>query len=133
MAVKVLVIEDSTQVRESVLMLLEHLGVVAAGAGDSEEALRVLPEFNPDVALVDLILPGELDGFQLIEKINELAPQVKIIVTSGDSKSETFFRALRSRGVAESLPKPISLDGLASAVAKVMGIAVEDLGEELIG
>ena len=87
----------------------------------------------PDIALVDLVLPGESDGLQVIGRIIDKYPSVKIIAMSGDNSSESYFRALRLRGVSHALPKPIALNDLASAISKVTGIEIEDLGDDLIG
>ena len=133
MALKAFLVEDEQVVRETVTQMLEHLGLKVQCFIDGESAIAGLTGELPDIALVDLVLPGESDGLQVIGRIVDKYPSVKIIAMSGDNSSESYFRALRLRGVSHALPKPIALNDLASAISKVTGIEIEDLGDDLIG
>jgi CheY-like chemotaxis protein len=132
-ALTAFLVEDEEVVRETITQMLEHLGLKVTSFSDGESALDKLTRELPDLALVDLVLPGKSDGLQVIGRIIDKYPTVKVIAMSGDNSSESYFRALRLRGVSHALPKPIALDDLAAAISKITGIDIEDLGDDLIG
>jgi len=133
MALRILVVDDEAIVRETVASMLEHLQLEHKAVANAEEALEVIESYAPGVLIVDLVLPGPMDGLQLIQELMSRLPMLKIIATSGDTESESYFRALRLRGVVHQIEKPITIDNLADAISKATGIDVKDLGEDLIG
>jgi CheY-like chemotaxis protein len=69
---KILVVEDDRAVRDVVEQSLCKEGLQTAGVADGEEALRYLRESNPiDVVVLDLMLPGEIDGYWVCRKVRE--------------------------------------------------------------
>jgi len=69
---KILVVEDDRAVRDVVEQSLCKEGLQTAGVADGEEALRYLRESNPiDVVVLDLMLPGEIDGYSVCREIRE--------------------------------------------------------------
>ena len=133
MALRVLIVDDEPLVRETVGAMLNELKIEAYAAEDATQAMMICDQRAPNIAIVDLVLPGPVDGIKLINDIIAKAPLCKIIATSGDPESESYFRALRLHGVVHQLPKPISLAALAKAISSATGINLEDLGEDLIG
>ena len=67
---KVLVLEDEANIRSFVVINLKRAGYDAIEAGTGEEALAQIQR-NPDVqvALLDIMLPGEMDGFEVCRRI----------------------------------------------------------------
>lgn len=67
---KVLVLEDETNIRSFVVINLKRAGYETIEAGSGEEALEKIRQ-NPDicVALLDIMLPGEMDGFEVCRRI----------------------------------------------------------------
>ena len=78
---KVLVLEDETNIRSFVVINLKRAGYDTIEAGTGEEALALIQK-NPDVqvALLDIMLPGEIDGFEVCRRIRAGNPQVGIIM-----------------------------------------------------
>lgn len=133
MALKILVVDDEPLVRETIATMLEHLGIGYEMAEDGDTALDAIKARKPDIALIDLVLPGSIDGLGLIATIMDNHPSTKIIAMSGDNSSDTYFRALRMRKVTHTLTKPIGLDDLSKAISAVTGLNIEDIGEDIIG
>ena len=133
MALKVLVVDDEPLVRQALAAMLDHLGIVYEMVENGDLALEVLKLRKPDIALVDLVIPGQVDGLGVIATLVDKYPTAKVIAMSGDTASETYFRALRLRGVNQTISKPISLEDLSKAISAVTGLNIEDLGEDLIG
>src|SRR5688572_24070778 len=65
---KILVVDDSVVARRILTGLLTHAGHTVATAETGEEALRRLPELQPDLVVVDIRLPG-IDGYELSRRI----------------------------------------------------------------
>lgn len=81
---RIMIIEDHPVMRETYRMLfgreeaLDVCGVAATG----EEALELLPELEPDLAVVDISLP-EMNGLQLVPLLRARMPQMRILVVTG--------------------------------------------------
>jgi len=67
---RILIIEDDKFLRELIIKKLNNEGYEALGAVDGEEGLEKVKKENPDLILLDLILPG-IDGFEVLSKIKE--------------------------------------------------------------
>ena len=82
----VLVVEDDPDVRLVTVSRLEGLGYRVRIASDGASALEVLAQ-NPDIqlALVDIVMPGGMDGHALADEIETQRPEIRIVLTSGYS------------------------------------------------
>lgn len=81
---RVLLVEDEPMIRFHVATSLQDSGFETVEATDGEEALQALDAARPiQVLLTDITLPGDMDGFGLIERIGELYPELPIIMMSG--------------------------------------------------
>jgi len=94
--IRVLLAEDHTLIRAGIRALLEHLaGVqVVAEAGDGREALRLIEMHKPDVALVDIAMPG-LNGLEVTARAAKDFPNVRVIILSMHANEEYVLQALR--------------------------------------
>ncbi len=91
--VRVLVVDDQSRARSSLKALLATLPEVET-VGEAEnglEALRRIGEVRPDVVLMDVVMP-EMDGLQATQRIQTLAPGVRVIVLSlyGEFRQEAL-------------------------------------------
>jgi len=80
---KVLIVDDEPGVRESLRMVLkEQYDAVLATSG--EEALEMLPQVQPDLVLLDVLMPG-IDGLVVLERIKEQDQRVPVLMlAAGD-------------------------------------------------
>lgn len=110
----VLVVEDDPDVRLVTVSRLESLGYRVKIAVDGPNALDVL-EQSPEVqlALVDVVMPGGMDGHALADEIEKRNPRIRIILTSGYSPR---MAAGGGRGGRPFLPKPSTRAQLAQMV-----------------
>ena len=79
----VLIVEDDDDVRESIAEVARGGGYLVVEARDSDAALRALTTGGISVALIDLQLPGSMDGFDLARHVAATWPDVSLIATSG--------------------------------------------------
>ncbi len=111
--IKVLVIDDEEAFRKSLVGALQKEPVFnVKEAGDGYEAGRMFGEFEPDVLVLDLVMPG-IDGFRVCRdfKSREGGDQAKIIVVTG-YPDEVMFQRAREAGADECLAKPVDMNTL---------------------
>lgn len=101
----VLTIDDDQFVRESLANYLEDFGYTVLQAEDGLQGLELLAAHHPDLILVDLRMP-RMDGLQVLAKVQEVAPEIPIMVVSGAGDIRDVVEALR-RGAWDYLVKPI--------------------------
>ena len=106
---RVLVVEDGADIRESLGMLLERWRHEVRYAADGREGVSVATEMRPDVAIIDIGLPG-VDGYEVARRIRggplPWARDVKLLALTGYGDANDRHRALES-GFDEHLLKPV--------------------------
>lgn len=113
---RVLVVDDSETIRRSAEIFLRLTGLEVILATDGFDALSKICDFNPELILVDIMMP-KLDDYQMcqIVKQNPLYAKTPVIMLS--SKDGVFDRARgRIAGSDQYLTKPFTRDGLLAAV-----------------
>ena len=105
---KVLVMEDEANIRSFVVINLKRAGYETIEAGDGEEALEQIRK-NPDikVALLDIMLPGELDGFEVCRRIRAGNAQIGIIMLTARTQEMDKVTGLMT-GADDYVTKPFS-------------------------
>jgi len=116
--ITLLIVDDHKLVRWGVRTFLstqpdiEVVGEAASG----EEALQLVGEIVPDVALVDLVMPG-MDGIEATRRIKAISPRTQVMVLTSYHEDEHIFPAIRA-GALSYLLKDIGTEELAEAVRK---------------
>jgi PAS domain S-box-containing protein len=103
---RVLVVDDEPAARESISAMLEPRGYQVLCAASGEEALRIMTERPPDVAIVDLTMPG-MSGFELVNHLrqNPATQELPICIYTAKDLSAEEMRWLHERAAAIT-PKP---------------------------
>ena len=114
---RVLVVDDDRDVRESFAVVLEVWGHEVATAADGGEALALVAAFSPDVVLLDLGLPGDLDGLQVARHVRETEGHGPFIIAlTGWTRPHDRTDAITA-GVDVVCVKPPDLDELKRTIA----------------
>jgi two-component system nitrogen regulation response regulator NtrX len=113
--VKVLVVDDEKNILESVKMVLDYEKYTVGLARDGIEGIDVFKKFVPDIVLLDVKMPGGLDGLQVLKSFKDINPGAEIIMISGHSGIEEAVEASHL-GAFDFLEKPISRDKLVLTV-----------------
>jgi PAS domain S-box-containing protein len=110
---RVLVVEDEVDSREALKLLLETEGHEVALSGSGAAALEEITRFRPDIALVDIGLPG-MDGYEIARRARELEAgrHLKLIAITGYG-GEAHRKRARNAGFDMHVVKPISYEQLA--------------------
>jgi NarL family two-component system response regulator LiaR len=116
--ISVLLVDDHALVRQGVQDFLETQSdiSVVAEAGSGDEAVRLATEHAPDVALVDLIMPG-MDGVETTRRLTSRSPRTSVIVLTSYYDDEHVFPAIRA-GALSYILKEVGPQELADAVRK---------------
>ncbi|MEN4042263.1 MAG: response regulator transcription factor [Anaerolineaceae bacterium] len=105
----VLVVDDEEAIRIALADALESHGYVVVQAASADEAVRLRKNHTIDVALIDLRMPGELDGMELMEVLRAQNPPTDVIILTAYGTLDTSLEAMRS-GVFDYLLKPVETD-----------------------
>ncbi len=113
---RILVAEDEALIRLDLVEMLTEAGYeVVAQATNGVEAIALVKEFKPDLAILDVKMP-ELDGISAAEQIIEFAP---VLMLTAFSQKELVERA-RDAGVMAYVVKPFSIGDLTPAIEIAM-------------
>ena len=126
-AVRVVVADDQTVVRDGLVTLLKLLpGIdVVAAASDGEEAVRLVAEHNPDVLLVDLRMP-KCDGVEATRRVRTDHPGTEVVVLTTYSDDDSVLSALRA-GARGFLTKDADAESIGRALqAAAAGQSIVD-------
>jgi two-component system, NarL family, response regulator NreC len=133
--IRILVVDDHELLRAGLRSRLElEPGLAVVGeAGTAERAIVMARSLQPDLILLDLLLPRK-SGFEAIPELIRVAPETRILVVSSQAAPSSVRRAL-SAGAAGYLPKRASDRELLTAIRVIAGGAGyvdPDLGAKLV-
>jgi CheY-like chemotaxis protein len=115
----ILVVDDDEDIRSLARAYLEDQGYRVLQAPNGAEGLRVLGSAQVDLLFTDILMPGDIDGFELAERAKQAYPSLRVLYTSG------FFKELPRRGqmppAGAIVPKPWRLAHLDEAVKRAFG------------
>ncbi|MDR2455080.1 MAG: sigma-54 dependent transcriptional regulator, partial [Deltaproteobacteria bacterium] len=115
----ILVVDDEKDIRLTLGGLLADEGYHVFFASSGPEALERLEDALPSVVILDLWMAGAEQGFEVLEKLHEDAPQVPVIIISGHGNVETAVKAVRI-GAYDFIEKPILVDKLLLSVQRAL-------------
>jgi two-component system, NtrC family, nitrogen regulation response regulator NtrX len=115
----VLIADDEPNIRRMVGALLAAEGYEVTEAESGADALAKVKEGEPDIALLDLMMPGALDGMATLAKLREAAPDLPVIMMSGRAGLADAVSATKL-GAFNFLEKPLTPEGVILAVASAL-------------
>ena len=117
MAGSLLLIDDDVDVLRSIGKYLEQIGYEVARELTGEAGLSSYERLRPDVVSLDLQLP-DMDGMEVLERLREL--DALVVLLTGTDDVQTAVEAMQAGTAENFLTKPVSLDHLAAATARVI-------------
>jgi two-component system response regulator VicR len=116
---KILIVDDDSNLRESLSESLELFGFKCTGAKNAKEGWEFTKKNNPDVVIMDIQLPDSI-GFQLCQEIRKFSKDTVIIMMSGrflssDEKTQGF-----TLGADEYLTKPFDIQELSIRIKQLL-------------
>ena len=114
-------IEDEPGVIELIRLILERRGLKVVGAGSGAEGLEVVRQVQPDVVLLDLMMPG-MDGWEVYRrmKADAMMRTIPVIIVTAKAEGIDEVLAKHIAKVDDYIKKPFSLQELLQAIEKVL-------------
>lgn len=126
---RILILEDSPDLRRMLQAKLEIEGFEVAAASSGADALRLMARAPADVILTDLFMPDK-DGLETIVEMRARYPDTAIVAMSGwqSSQGVDYLKVARDIGAAHAVRKPFDLAGLVQVVRQLVSGAAESGG-----
>src|SRR6478736_3595398 len=115
----VLIIDDEPNIRRMVGALLAGEGYEVRDAQDGAAGIARALEAEPDALLLDLMIPGDLDGMATLARLRESLPEVPVIMMSGRAGLSDAVKATKL-GAFNFLEKPLSPEGVLLALSSAL-------------
>ncbi|MBF0468861.1 MAG: response regulator [Desulfamplus sp.] len=103
---KLLIVDDDTDVLESMSNLLQDEGFTVKAVTCAEDALKEFADFEPSVIITDMLMPG-MSGLELIREIRKINTHVQIIIITGYATIQNVSEAMSDNGGFAYFQKPI--------------------------
>ncbi len=110
---KILLVDDEDFFRERLVRAFDRRGFEVYAAADFDEAIEQITKIRPEMAVVDLKMPGK-SGIEVIKSGLQIHPALKIVVLTGYGSIATATDAVRL-GAVNYLPKPADVDDILNA------------------
>jgi two-component system phosphate regulon response regulator PhoB len=104
---KILMIEDHADIRRLIRLTLETLDYEVAEAIDGSSGAVLAQSFQPDLVLLDVMMPGAIDGLQVCRLLKARAPSTRVLMLSARGRSEDMEAGMQA-GADGYLVKPFS-------------------------
>lgn len=118
MNAKILIVDDSSLARRTMRRLLEELGHTVDEASDGAQALERYFLNQPDLVVLDMVMTG-MYGLEVLAKMRELNPNVRVIIATADIQTSTRDQA-RAAGAAGFVNKPVSKQEMTATVNTIL-------------
>ncbi len=117
---RVLIVDDEANQRSAVSKMVEKWGFEVDTASNGVEALEKLPGFEPDAIVTDVMMP-EMDGMELLRRLNEMPGAPPVIVLTAFGNMETALTTVHEHGAFWFVEKPIRPRGFRVLLERAVG------------
>jgi DNA-binding NtrC family response regulator len=114
---RILVVDDEVDFLETIVKRLNKRKLEATGVTSGEEAIQALKETLYDVVLLDIKMPGGMDGIETLREIKRLQPLVEVLLLTGHASVETSIEGMKL-GAFDYLLKPMKFEDLLTKMAQ---------------
>lgn len=123
--IRTLLVDDAILVRKALCQILKNTEFEVVGeAGDGRDALEKCRALNPDLVLMDIMLPG-MDGITAVRHIAEEHPHTRVVICTALSQDRVIMEAL-SAGAAHFISKPFLPDQVLRTLRFLFPICPQD-------
>ena len=114
---RVLIVDDNDDIRRLLASVMHRAGYEAIEASDGKQAMQRVREAPVDVAIMDMIMPGQ-DGMETIMELRREYPAVKVIAVSGGGRigAMDYLDWAQKIGACRAFEKPFDIMELVAAV-----------------
>jgi DNA-binding NtrC family response regulator len=115
---KILVIDDERSIRNTLKDILEYEKYEVDLAEDGKKGLEMVKQTGYDIILCDIKMPG-MDGIEVLEKLNVMAPDSPVVMISGHGNIDTAVESIK-KGAYDFIEKPLDLNRLLITIRNAM-------------
>jgi DNA-binding NtrC family response regulator len=115
----ILVVDDEIDFLETIVNRLRKRGMTAEGVSSGREAIRRIAETPFDVVLLDIKMPGGMDGIEVLREIKKRRPEAAVILLTGHASVETSMEGMEL-GAFDYLLKPMRFEELLKKIAAAL-------------
>ena len=112
----ILVVDDEKDFLETLVSRLRLRNIDAEGVTSGEEALKLIRGRPFDVVIMDIQMPGGMDGIEALKEIKRVQPLTEVILLTGHASVETSIEGMKV-GAFDYLLKPVKLEELMAKIA----------------
>ncbi len=117
-APRILVVDDEESITQLVSTVLRYEGFTVETAADGRSAVRAAEQFNPDLVVLDVMLP-DLDGFEVYRRLADSSPRIPVLFLTARDDARDRVHGL-TLGADDYVGKPFSLEELVARVRAVL-------------
>ena len=110
-AFRVLVVDDEEDFAETLVSRLTKRDIDAIGVASGEEALELMKQKLFDVVILDIKMPGGMDGIETLREIKKIQPLAEVLLLTGHASVDTSIEGMKL-GAFDYLLKPLKLEEL---------------------
>lgn len=130
MAHRILVVDDDVDLQELVRVALVRVGYDVVTASDAFEGLDLITRARPDLALLDIMMPG-MDGLEMLSRLRERDKDLHVVMMTALSTPSTVISAMREHA-CDFLAKPFDITDLLSSVTSALALSPQDINIEVL-
>ncbi|WP_430884786.1 sigma-54-dependent transcriptional regulator [Fusibacter sp. JL216-2] len=113
---QILIVDDENNILNMLERVLKHDGYSVLTASSGDLALNLIDRYAVDIVLTDIKMPG-MDGMELLTKIKEKDPYIKVLLMTAFATLDTAIEALKA-GASDYIRKPFNIDEVLESVRK---------------
>lgn len=117
---RLLVVDDERDVCEVLKIYFSRRNFQVDSAESVKDALATIKENKPDLIVLDMKLAGDLTGKDLLKTLRQYDKETKVIMVTGELLNELEVKEITNLGISDFLLKPVSAQGLESAIKKAL-------------
>ncbi|WP_029069539.1 response regulator transcription factor [Jonesia quinghaiensis] len=117
-ALRILVVDDEPNLSELLTSALRYEGWVAAAAHNGQQAIRLAKEFDPDIVILDIMLP-DIDGIGVLSRIRAFSPDIPVLFLTAKDSVQDRVTGLTAGG-DDYVTKPFSLEEVVARLRSLL-------------
>lgn len=116
-AFRALVVDDEEDFLETLVNRMNKRNIDTTGARSGEEALELMKEKLFDVVILDVKMPGGMDGIEALREMKKIQPLAEVLLLTGHASVETSIEGMKL-GAFDYILKPVKLEELLTKLAE---------------
>src|SRR2546421_9783586 len=116
---QIMVVDDDDAICEFLRMFLDGLGYRSIAVNNAEQAIELYSAERPDAVIIDVIMPGSMDGLGALAAFKKIDREVPVIVISGQGRTATVVQAMKL-GAFDFISKPFDETDLEALLADAL-------------